>query len=438
MSAIPGRASAERPDRHRLVRPPHRPPEDHRRLRRQRLAQHLERPTELPRPRPAHRVVERDHEARPRRRAQPRLHQRPGLQVVRQRQRAEVVPERRAAPAPPPPASPSPPAPWPPRSPASPPARPRSPRRPPPPSRRPRDRRPTPPPPRRPAAASASAARARASSSRLSERVRHLLGPRAPAARDRAHSRRDRSPPPPPPAPRRSSGRPAPARARRPPAARSRPPLPARHQHQREIGARSSGFSASRTVARRRHRRPFDIDRPRELARRRQRPRIFARLRPTFMITAASQSPSRRTSSASRQRPRQHAQHVVALHQRQPGLRPGPRHRRDPGDHLRRVPRRQPHVQVHVGAVEKRIALAQHRHRPPPRVRLDRLRRPRIESLDRRAIGRRRAAGSRSSPGKAAPAPRPPAADRPPLSAARCRCARPWRSAPPRRPRPAP
>ena len=59
----------------------------------------------------------------------------------------------------------------------------------------------------------------------------------------------------------------------------------------------------------------------------------------------------------------QDGQNIVALHQRQAGLRPAAGHGGDAGDHLGRKARGKPHMQVHVGAVEQRIAFAQHRHR---------------------------------------------------------------------------
>ena len=53
---------------------------------------------ELPRPRPRHRIVERDDEAGAGRGIEPPLDQVPGLEIVGQRQRAEIVAERRADP----------------------------------------------------------------------------------------------------------------------------------------------------------------------------------------------------------------------------------------------------------------------------------------------------------------------------------------------------
>ena len=62
-----------------------------------------------------------------------------------------------------------------------------------------------------------------------------------------------------------------------------------------------------------------------------------------------------------RQRGGQHHEHVVALRDRRAGRRPAAGHAGHAGDDLGRIARRQPHVQMHVGAVEQRIALADHR-----------------------------------------------------------------------------
>ena len=59
---------------------------------------------ELPGSRARDRIVERDHEARARRRIEPPLDHIPGLEIVRERQRAEIMAERRARRVPPPPA----------------------------------------------------------------------------------------------------------------------------------------------------------------------------------------------------------------------------------------------------------------------------------------------------------------------------------------------
>ena len=64
---------------------------------------------------------------------------------------------------------------------------------------------------------------------------------------------------------------------------------------------------------------------------------------------------------ALRQRRRQHGENIVALRDRHSRRRPAARHAGDAGDDLGGEPRRQPRVQMHVGAVEQRIALADHR-----------------------------------------------------------------------------
>ena len=59
-------------------------------------AQTLDGGAELPRPRPRNRIVKRDDEARGRSRVEPPLDQLPRLEIVGQRQRAEIVAEWRA------------------------------------------------------------------------------------------------------------------------------------------------------------------------------------------------------------------------------------------------------------------------------------------------------------------------------------------------------
>jgi len=81
---------------HALVRPADRAAEHHRRICRQGAAQHVERGAELPGPRLRDRVVERDHKSRARRGGKPLLDQLPWLEVVRQRDRAEIPSQRRA------------------------------------------------------------------------------------------------------------------------------------------------------------------------------------------------------------------------------------------------------------------------------------------------------------------------------------------------------
>ncbi len=60
------------------------------------------------------------------------------------------------------------------------------------------------------------------------------------------------------------------------------------------------------------------------------------------------------------ERRRQHGEHVVALRDRRPDRRPAARHAGDAGDDLGRVARGEPHMQMHVGAVEQRIAFGDH------------------------------------------------------------------------------
>ena len=59
-----------------------------------------------------------------------------------------------------------------------------------------------------------------------------------------------------------------------------------------------------------------------------------------------------------RQRRGQHDEHVVALRDRRAGQRPAAGHRGDAGHDLGPVARRKTHMQMHVGAIEQRIALA--------------------------------------------------------------------------------
>ena len=98
MSACAASASVKRRDVDLLIGPADRAAEHDRRRRRQMAAQPLDGGAELPRPRPRHRIVERDDEARARRGVEPPLDQVPGLEIVGQRQRAEIVAERRADP----------------------------------------------------------------------------------------------------------------------------------------------------------------------------------------------------------------------------------------------------------------------------------------------------------------------------------------------------
>ena len=77
-------------------RPSHRAAENHRRRARQMPRQQRERLAELPGPRAGDRVIERDDEAGRGRRVEAPLDQLPWLEIVGQRQRAEIVAERRA------------------------------------------------------------------------------------------------------------------------------------------------------------------------------------------------------------------------------------------------------------------------------------------------------------------------------------------------------
>ncbi len=81
-----------------LVRPSDRAAEDDGRRCRQMAAQAFERAAELPRPRPRDRIVERDDEAGARRGIEPALDQLPRLEIVGERERAEIMAERRADP----------------------------------------------------------------------------------------------------------------------------------------------------------------------------------------------------------------------------------------------------------------------------------------------------------------------------------------------------
>src|SRR5262245_10788139 len=61
-----------------------------------------------------------------------------------------------------------------------------------------------------------------------------------------------------------------------------------------------------------------------------------------------------------RQRAWDRGEHVVALGDRHAGRRPAARHAGDAGDDFRRIGRRKPYVEVHVGAIEQRVPLADH------------------------------------------------------------------------------
>ena len=94
--AVPGRIERHHSDT--LVRPSDCAPEDDRRRSRQMPAQAFERVAELPRPRPRHRIIKRDDETRARRRIEPSFDQLPRLEIVRERQCAKIMAERRADP----------------------------------------------------------------------------------------------------------------------------------------------------------------------------------------------------------------------------------------------------------------------------------------------------------------------------------------------------
>src|SRR5262249_35673897 len=60
------------------------------------------------------------------------------------------------------------------------------------------------------------------------------------------------------------------------------------------------------------------------------------------------------------ERARNDREHIIALRNRSAGCRPAPRHATHPGDDFGTEAERQAHVEVHVGTVEQRIALAYH------------------------------------------------------------------------------
>ena len=137
-----------------------------------------------------------------------------------------------------------------------------------------------------------------------------------------------------------------------------------------------------------------------------------------------------------RQRRRQHDEHIVALRDRRAGERPAAGHRGDAGHDLGPVARRETHMQMHVGAVEQRIAFAEDgdgaariemaRHGGGGLV---------VEVADGIAIrGRaRRHLGRHRIEQRQAPRRRGANAAR--RSSAHCWRCRPWRNARPRRPR---
>ena len=284
-----------------------------------------------------------------------------------------------------------------------------------------------------------SAAAARAPSSRLSEAWR--VWPAAPArGRDRGRSRRARR--------RAASAAPAsgvsgcgspgprPTTASEPLMRPASAGLPARHQDDREVGATSSRLSASGMMThppwcRARHRWRAASRPVRTSAR-----RTFSRWRPSFITTAASASSKAALQLASGKRGGQHDEHVVALGDRRAGARPAARHRGDAGHDLGPEVRRKAHMQMHVGAVEERIALAQHRDRAAA---IEMARHGGggvvVEVADGVAVRGCTASAFRSSPDRAAAAPRRRDADAARRCGAHCWRCPPWRNARPRRPR---
>src|SRR5262249_60027983 len=91
-----GIGGLQRRDRDSLVRSTDRAAEYGGRRRREITPQALQGGRELPWPCLRDRIVERDHEPRLRRRIEPALDHRPGLQIVGQRQCAEIAAEWRA------------------------------------------------------------------------------------------------------------------------------------------------------------------------------------------------------------------------------------------------------------------------------------------------------------------------------------------------------
>jgi hypothetical protein len=82
-------------------------------------------------------------------------------------------------------------------------------------------------------------------------------------------------------------------------------------------------------------------------------------------------------------------EHVIALGDRDARRRPAAGHAGDAGDDLGRIAPCKPHVQVHVGAVEQRIAFAHHGDDAPGiDMRCDRRRSSIVEFAHRVAISR--------------------------------------------------
>ena len=135
---------------------------------------------------------------------------------------------------------------------------------------------------------------------------------------------------------------------------------PARHQDDGEIRRLVVGLGGQRDHFRVRHGAALDIDGARQPA------AAFERAAQLRQMPADLHhhggvglgEPARQLAFG--QRRRQHGEDVVALRDRHSGRRPAARHAGDAGDDLGGEPRRQPRVQMHVGAVEQRIALADH------------------------------------------------------------------------------
>jgi hypothetical protein len=82
-----------------------------------------------------------------------------------------------------------------------------------------------------------------------------------------------------------------------------------------------------------------------------------------------------------------HGEHVVALRDRLPDRRPAAGHAGHAGDHLGRIARGKPHMEMHVRAVEQGITLGDHRdHFGLVEMRGDRSRRAVVECAQRLAI----------------------------------------------------
>ena len=106
------------------------------------------------------------------------------------------------------------------------------------------------------------------------------------------------------------------------------------------------------------------------------------------MTTAASVPPRRRESSALGERSGKDGQDVFALRDRDSGRRRASRDAGDPGDHLGRIAPAEADMEVHVGAVEERVAFREDSDRQPGvKAGGDTCRRGVEEPVDRLAIG---------------------------------------------------